>query len=330
MEQKDQAAAIGQWRLMLVQAAAALGALAALTYTARTYAMSRHGQLTERFTQAIERLGAETEPYLWIGGIRALELVSYESPRHHDSVVEMLSDFVRDQQGGQHQPIPQPLLLTTPPPGRSRIPPKVQAALNTIGRRRRPRRNRLNLSGLDLCDAILKGVELRRANLSNCLLRRSYLSYARLQHAIFPQAQLHYADLTKARLCWADMNGARLPHAALFKARIQHAVLNRARLQRADMRRCHAWFADLSEARLSRANLTQAKLWGADLSSSHLDEADLTKAKLWFADLRSVDLTNTKGVTPFQLFLARTDRTTSLPPGLVRRGLFIRTVRSVR
>lgn len=45
-------------RTAVVAFAAALGAGIALLYTARTYRLTRRGQITDRFTKALERLGS--------------------------------------------------------------------------------------------------------------------------------------------------------------------------------------------------------------------------------------------------------------------------------
>lgn len=80
----------------MVQAAAAVGAVVALAYTARTYRLAHRGQLTERFSKALERLGSE-EPYVRLGGVHALAHVLRESADHHQDVVEVLVAFVRQR-----------------------------------------------------------------------------------------------------------------------------------------------------------------------------------------------------------------------------------------
>jgi len=57
--------------------------IAGLLYTARNYRLSRRGQVTDRFTTALERLGS-SELYVRIGGVHALEHVMRDSADHHD------------------------------------------------------------------------------------------------------------------------------------------------------------------------------------------------------------------------------------------------------
>ena len=50
---------------------AALGAAVGLAYTARTYRLSREGQLTDRYTKAVEQLGSD-KIEVRLGGLYAL------------------------------------------------------------------------------------------------------------------------------------------------------------------------------------------------------------------------------------------------------------------
>lgn len=67
MDGAARSAALGQFRLALVQVAAAVGAGIALLFTAFNYRLTRRGQVTDRFTKALERLGSD-QMYVRIGG----------------------------------------------------------------------------------------------------------------------------------------------------------------------------------------------------------------------------------------------------------------------
>lgn len=58
--------------------------------------LSRRGQVTDRFTVALERLGS-SELYVRIGGVHALEHVMRDSAGHHNDVIEVLTEFIRDR-----------------------------------------------------------------------------------------------------------------------------------------------------------------------------------------------------------------------------------------
>src|SRR5215213_5811411 len=74
--------------------------LSGLYFTWRTLQVNREGQITERFTRAIEQLGAthgdnSKNLELRLGGIYALERISRESEGDHWSIMEVLTAYVR-------------------------------------------------------------------------------------------------------------------------------------------------------------------------------------------------------------------------------------------
>src|SRR5262249_57243192 len=64
LEAKDRVAAVNSARQIALAAAAGTAALVGLGFTARTYYLSRRGQLTDRYTRAIPQLppGKPTQP----------------------------------------------------------------------------------------------------------------------------------------------------------------------------------------------------------------------------------------------------------------------------
>jgi hypothetical protein len=81
---------------------AGLFAVGALVYTGRNFTLSRRtfqlteqGQVTDRYTKAIEQLGSN-ELGVRIGGIYALEPIARDSAKDHPTVMEVLTAFIRD------------------------------------------------------------------------------------------------------------------------------------------------------------------------------------------------------------------------------------------
>ena len=208
---------------------AGLLATGALVFTARSLARSRAGQVTGRYAQAlVEQLGCE-ELDARIGGIRALERVARDSPRHHPAVMEMLAAFIRER-SRQHWPPPHP-----GGQARERSPrPDVQAAITVVGRRLTER----DLSPVDLAGSDLTGADLTGADLTGALLA----------HAVLARADLLATKLVRADLSGADLGGARLTGANLDGADLTGADLTDA---------------DLTDANLASAELTRAELTGA-------------------------------------------------------------------
>jgi hypothetical protein len=271
---KEEADARNATRQTLLAAVGGLVVLTGAVFAARTYYLSRRGQLTDRYTKAIGQLASSgnnlTER---LGGIYALEHLMIESERDHDTVVEVLAAFIRER-------VPITPATTTPPgpnegehlalptPGAAAKPPTdVQAALTVLGRRPTGRKEG---NPIDLADADLRGARLQRARLDHLVaegtqLQGAHLLQAQLQDAYLARAQLQGADLIEARLQGAYLFGAQLQGARLDDARLQGAFLLDAQLQDA----C------LHGAQLQRAHLFDAQLQGANLVNAQLEDANL-------------------------------------------------------
>ena len=310
------AAARDAARGRLLTLGAGLLAAGALVFTARNFILSREGQVTDRYTKAIEQLGSDKSD-VRIGGIFALERIARDSAKDHPTVMEVLTVFIRDH---SREPLPPPdrdhsptvmEVLTAfirdlsreqaeqardkaraqvsqakeqarqagnPKQHRSGIRPDVQAAVSVIRRRDAKR----DLAFIDLADANLAGANLIGADLTGANLRGVDLTGANLTGA----------DLFIAYLTGADLTGADLTGADLFIANLDGAHLDRAHLDRAHLDRAHLRGAHLERATLTgdRATLTGATLTGADLSGAHLTDADLAEANLAEANLAGANL----------------------------------------
>ena len=256
---------------------AGLFAAAALVFTARNFTLSREGQVTDRYTKAIEQLGSDKLD-VRIGGIFALERIARDSARDHPTVMEVLAAFIREHSHEQWPP---------PDSGRREqersMRPDVQAALTVVGRRDQRRDiQAINLAGADLTRARLTGADLTGADLHSATLTRAGIS----------GADLRGAALTRAALTRAHLRGATLTRADLTDADLTDAHLAGADLTDADLRGADLTDADLTRAHLRITGLTDEDLGGAELIREHLTDADLTDA-----DLRGANLTGARWPT---------------------------------
>ena len=181
----------------------------------RTHELTEQGQVTDRYTKAIEQLGSDKLD-VRIGGIYALERIARDSARDHPTVMEVLTAFIREHSHEQWPPSDQPA-------GRGEelsTRPDVQAAVTVVGRRDAERDIRLidltgaDLTGADLTRAILLRADLTRAILLRADLTRADLHGATLIGADLTRADLHGADLHGAYLTGADFTDARWPGGA--------------------------------------------------------------------------------------------------------------------
>lgn len=242
--------AVNQVREKLVQGVGVLlgagGGLTALVYSIRTYYLTRRGQETDRYSNAVTQL-ARDDIMERLGGIYALEHVMRDSSRDHGTVVEVLAAYVRDK-----SPVA-PEGFTSPP-----VTIDIAAAMTVLARRPdRPEKNQ---------------IDLRHVNLT------------RLE--LLPDQDDRCPRLAGANLCGALLTGARMLGIDLSDAWLAGADLADAEFtRRGDKTRANLSGAWLTEANLLRTELINAVLVRAVLDGAHLDDtcfdgADLTKAWL--------------------------------------------------
>ena len=278
-------------RTAILASLAGVIALAGATVTWRSYVLSRSGQITERFSGAVQQLGSESVD-VRVGGIYALERILKDSSDDHPAVVELLSEYVRinatwptpadvDADDDDDRPWSpgDPQLRDLPPFERPASRAPIQAAMTVICRRE----TRNDTARIDLRSSDLRRLDLDRARLSRSKLSRSNLERAWLAEALLDEASLSDCRLDDAAM-WAAhlertrMQRARLRYAWLEAAHLDGASLVAAQLQRADLRRARLVDADLTDAGLDEANLS-----GADLSQANLEGASLVGV-IWDAE----------------------------------------------
>jgi hypothetical protein len=255
------------FRGQLVQILAALFVVGGAVVTWQQVRIAREGQITGRFTRAIEHLGSENLD-VRLGGIYALERLALNSPADRSSVTTILGAFVRGHApwhvGSSDGP-------THPAPIDDQLPwlthraVDVQTAMHVLARRPgHPDEPQLFLSRTDL----------RRMQLSDARLADTYLRHANLSRSWIPDAHLEHGHMEDVDLRQANLRGAHLDHADLRHAHLQDADLRDATLRYADLRG-----ADLTHARLDGADVTDIQaddntIWPADyLHTPNADEA---------------------------------------------------------
>jgi hypothetical protein len=176
-------------------------------------ALAEQGQVTERFSRAIEQLGQEGADKLGVrlGAIYALERLMRDSPDDGSAIVDVLSAFIRSH--ATRRPETGSRAASVP-----RSPEDVRTAFTAVARRPAYLRGmipdlsgvNLGLPALVLRDAELDGVDLGGVDLTSAHLGGARLRGANLQGASLSEARLQSADLSGANLAFADLSGADL------------------------------------------------------------------------------------------------------------------------
>lgn len=226
--------AVADARTGVIAFLAVLGGLGGLYYTSRTFRLSRdeqidaqkhanetsrlnaetlrlneRGQITDRYSKAVEMLGSPSRETC-IGGIYALGHIMLDSPVYEQAIVAVLSAFIRRNAKRKDD-------LSVPWPEdeaeRDEVKPSfpIQAALNVLVN------SRPQGTPPDLRDCDLRGARLRGGQFHGASFRRSYLYKAKFYGANLSGAALADADLTGADLRFADLNNSNLKGATLTR-----------------------------------------------------------------------------------------------------------------
>lgn len=286
----DKANYENQYRATLAQILGGIAIGMGLYYTWRRITIaenelkvSQQGQITERFTRAVDQLGALDQfgnPAIEIrlGGIYALERISMESDKDYWPIMEILTAYVRKN---SHVEIIESKKIThlamdiqanesvknEAPEVRS-ILLDIQAVLTVLGRRKYSfydgELNRLNLQKTCLQDANLENAHLERAELWNTHLEGAHFWNAHLEEAYLLHAHLEKADFLNAHLEGTILVNAYLKGAILVNTYLKGAVLLDAHLEGANLMNAHLKGAnDLTIIQLSKVKT----LYNAELDS---------------------------------------------------------------
>jgi hypothetical protein len=196
---------VGRTRTALLASIAGMIAVTGAVFTGLSYRLNRAGQITDRFSRAIDQLGAtdnEGKPKtdVVLGGIYALERIARDSKDDHPQVIEVLTAYVRQHaryEGEEGEPPP--------------LPTDIQAVMSVLARRdiTQDRKDQpLHLAGTDLRRLVLDARE--GAHLEGAILDEAHLENARLYNAHLEGAWLREAHLVGAILSDAHLQGANL------------------------------------------------------------------------------------------------------------------------
>ncbi|MET8714435.1 pentapeptide repeat-containing protein [Streptomyces sp. NPDC004735] len=293
---KGSAALVTGLRTALIQIVAAVGASIALVYTARNYQLSRRGQVTDRFTKALERLGSD-EMYVRIGGVIALEQIVQDSPEQAVHLNQVLGAFVR-----RRAPKARATTLSRARAIRgarrmtkvaeSKVPFRlpsapeedVQAALSVLARpdirRRIGMKGALNLSGLHLDGVDLRGADLSGFNLTKCSLVGADLQGARLVETDFEDADLSEVDISRANCTYASFDKS-----VMRKAVASRTDFTRAFMEGVDLSESYVYASVFDKSRIAGGRFDSARLDDSYLSDANLRDAVFSKAKIIDCDL---------------------------------------------
>jgi hypothetical protein len=283
-----------EYRRTWAMSLSGIALLVGFLFTWHTLRVTRIGQLTEHYTEAIAQLGAFIEEdgkwtknsELRMGGVYALERIARESETDHWAIMEILAACVRHWAPRQDADSSQ---QSNANDGRG-LDPEIQAIMAVIRRRKhffgKRRRDRWSDSDKWL------GKWLRGKKPPGRWLGRRVRRLLGVSYRVRP----------------LDLSGTDLRGAQLWEAH----------LEKMDLRGVNLANASLEEAHLRGAKLQGAILEGAILDGADLTDADLQDAILTGADLQGANLKNARNLHAEQLACTVGSHATKTPKRVAR------------
>jgi hypothetical protein len=230
-------------RTTLLQGLGGLAIIAGAVFTYRQLRVTREGQVTDRFTKAIDQLDEGKGLAVRLGGLYALERIAKDSQPDRNTVAEVLCAYVRTQ-----APWPE---KSTPEANRT-----LAAAGQNLDRTKGLQDLIARLPDVYATSRILGRWHKTIGPPPVLSLHNADLRRAALRGDHFPQADFRCTNLQEADLSGAHLEGAHLEDAILVDAWLRDVVMTGAYLQRADLSGAH-----LEGAHLRGAEATADTIW---------------------------------------------------------------------
>ncbi|MGW3513748.1 pentapeptide repeat-containing protein [Streptomyces sp. NPDC000994] len=183
--------------------------------------LTREGQVTDRYIDAIKLLGSEKIAER-LGGIYSLERIMKDSDRDHSTIVEVLASFIR-----QRATISEDLQEV---PAGYRAPEDIHAAVTVLSRRP----NRDDEVTIMLVNTDLRGLYLRGGRLDGMVL-----GGARLDRGTFWNVSISRANLATAWLRNTMFDRCIMQESMFFQARFDNARLFSVKMTGSDLQMAH-------------------------------------------------------------------------------------------
>jgi hypothetical protein len=242
-------------------------------FTYATLRVNHQGQITERFTRAIDQLGSDAG-HVRLGGIYALERIARESKDDRGPIIEVLTGVLRERsrtpQGGREgrqsgvvdalAALVRERTEPSAPPTSGEPALEVQAVLTVLGRRdaKPGDGSRLDLSGVHLARA-----DLSRGRFFGADFSQAHLEGAHLYGASLEESWVEYAHLEGANLLTARLEGAHMSHSHAQGAHFGSATGTPV-----------LYLAELQGATLGHMSLGTSYPMRVGLQGAHLLDAD--------------------------------------------------------
>lgn len=233
--------------------------------------ISEQGQITERFTRAIEQLGSD-KLFLRVGAIAALERIGHDSQDDVLTVLNLLSGFVRENRSAAETDYVE---ASTAP-----VPLDILESVFTLSRLARQ------------YDSFLRKKQLR-IDISGTQL--SYIKPP--ENTCFTHFDFANSSLVGGQFFNIECNGTRFQGADFTSADFSGGKFLDANFSSANLANARFTTADLSRVRFIEANLAKACFSHCKLDCVSFREADMAEVNLFFSHCNDTSFIQAQGIT---------------------------------
>ena len=263
--------------------------LAAAFFAWKRLEVNQQGQITERFTRAIDQLGAthsngEKNLEVRLGAIYALERIAQESQRDHWPIMEVLTAYVRE-----HAKRPKNASGAWSDEKLEPSPPDIQAIMTVLARRR----HEFEDEGMHVLD--LSKIHLDGVNCSNGFFRKANFASSSIKNADFDGVFAEKVNFGDSCLYNISMNQARLREASLWLARLkvvsfENSTMIGVSFEESNVSNCFFSNSDFSRSSFEEANLTDSKILNSDFCHANMRYVNLEETSFVDVNLKGVAL----------------------------------------
>lgn len=268
--QKDLADAENSYRATLAQTFGGVAIAIGIYYTWRRITIAeedlkatKEGQIIERFTRAVDQLGAKDKDEkpvfeVRLGAIYSLEGIANEPPqKHYSQILEILTAYVRMNSRFKEENVNIDDIHDFKKfvNSKTKVNPDIKAIMDVIKRRK------FYLGEGESVGLELRETYLRQINLKNAHLEGAFLLHTDLIGAYLEDAHFEGAYLNGAYLNWAYLNNAHFEDVHFDDAHLEKTDFKDVNLEKAHFKGAFLGGAYLGGVKLRGAkNLTAEQL----------------------------------------------------------------------
>ncbi|SDG05853.1 Pentapeptide repeat-containing protein [Methanolobus vulcani] len=276
LNSKELAELENAFRVTLVQILGGIVLFAGVYFTWRRVSATEknvlileEGQITERFTRAVEHLGSD-KTEIRLGGIYALERIAKDSEKDHWSIMEILTAYIRENS---------PRKLADDSGIDDILPIEIRSIIEVINWRNNESENEHNV--LDF-------------------------SYSYLQYANFNSSKLKYASFVDSYIWGGKFVEADLERSTFLFAELNNSDLSNANLTESIFVEADLTNTIIKNASVKNAQFAGATFKNADCQKTSFEGTYFSNANFEEADLRETDFRKARGLSVKQLIKAKT------------------------